>query len=218
MSDLKSRREFVAGLCSSGAVLATGSWMAAIGHAQTRGPARAVLARFPYRADLDRRLLGAFLEHLGRAIYTGVYEPGLEAGRRHRLPQGRARRSQGAGRADHAVSRAATSSPATTGSTASAPRTSARPFWSGRGTRSRRTSSAPTSSSSGASSWARSRCWASTSARVRPSRRSPTSSTATSTTAPSGATCAASTATSSRTTCGTGAWATRWTAPGRWAT
>src|SRR4030095_6545306 len=28
------------------------------------------------RADLDRRLLGAFLEHLGRAIYTGVYEPG----------------------------------------------------------------------------------------------------------------------------------------------
>ena len=25
---------------------------------------------------MDRRLLGAFLEHLGRAIYTGVYEPG----------------------------------------------------------------------------------------------------------------------------------------------
>jgi alpha-N-arabinofuranosidase len=25
---------------------------------------------------LDRRLLGSFLEHLGRAVYTGVYEPG----------------------------------------------------------------------------------------------------------------------------------------------
>ena len=32
--------------------------------------------RSPGRGDLDRRLLGSFLEHLGRAIYTGVYEPG----------------------------------------------------------------------------------------------------------------------------------------------
>ena len=76
MRDLSSRREFVAGLCRSGAALAAGSWMAAIGQAQTRGPARAVLQRVHYRADMDRRLLGAFLEHLGRAIYTGVYEPG----------------------------------------------------------------------------------------------------------------------------------------------
>ena len=29
----------------------------------------------PDRADFDRRLLGSFLEHLGRAIYTGVYQP-----------------------------------------------------------------------------------------------------------------------------------------------
>jgi alpha-N-arabinofuranosidase len=28
------------------------------------------------RSQLDRRTLGAFLEHLGRAVYTGVYEPG----------------------------------------------------------------------------------------------------------------------------------------------
>jgi alpha-L-arabinofuranosidase len=28
------------------------------------------------RADIDRRLFGSFLEHLGRAIYTGVYQPG----------------------------------------------------------------------------------------------------------------------------------------------
>ena len=26
--------------------------------------------------DLDRRLFGGFLEHMGRAVYTGVYEPG----------------------------------------------------------------------------------------------------------------------------------------------
>ena len=39
------------------------------------GPARAVINQARYRSELDRRLLGAFLEHLGRAIYTGVYEP-----------------------------------------------------------------------------------------------------------------------------------------------
>jgi alpha-L-arabinofuranosidase len=27
-------------------------------------------------ARIDDRLYGAFLEHLGRAIYTGIYEPG----------------------------------------------------------------------------------------------------------------------------------------------
>ena len=39
------------------------------------GPAKALVNSARYRADMDRRLLGAFLEHLGRAIYTGVYEP-----------------------------------------------------------------------------------------------------------------------------------------------
>ena len=76
MSPLPSRREFVAGLCRSGAALAAGSWLGSIGYAQARGPARAVLQRARYRSEMDRRLLGAFLEHLGRAIYTGVYEPG----------------------------------------------------------------------------------------------------------------------------------------------
>jgi alpha-L-arabinofuranosidase len=76
MRNLASRREFVAGLGRSGVALAAGSWLTAIGHAETVGPARAVLERTRTRSDLDRRLLGAFLEHLGRAIYTGVYEPG----------------------------------------------------------------------------------------------------------------------------------------------
>jgi outer membrane protein assembly factor BamB len=48
-----------------------------IGYAQAGpGSARAVIE--PPRASgaFDRRLLGSFLEHLGRAIYTGVYQPG----------------------------------------------------------------------------------------------------------------------------------------------
>jgi alpha-N-arabinofuranosidase len=75
MSTLR-RRDFVATLCRTSAALAAGSWLEGLGYAQGRGPARAVLQRSRYRSDLDRRLLGAFLEHLGRAVYTGVYEPG----------------------------------------------------------------------------------------------------------------------------------------------
>jgi alpha-N-arabinofuranosidase len=70
------RRAFLAGLGSAGAMLATGSWLEAIGYAQTRGPARAFVRSAPGRTDFDRRVFGSFLEHLGRAVYTGVYQPG----------------------------------------------------------------------------------------------------------------------------------------------
>src|SRR5512138_3570320 len=72
-----SRRRFLANLGGAGAMLATGSWLDAIGYAQTvRGSARALIQQPQVRADFDRRVLGAFLEHLGRAVYTGVYQPG----------------------------------------------------------------------------------------------------------------------------------------------
>jgi len=71
------RRRFLSGLGKAGALLATGSWLDAIGYAQaSRGPARALIQQPRIRADFDRRVLGSFLEHLGRAIYTGVYQPG----------------------------------------------------------------------------------------------------------------------------------------------
>jgi alpha-N-arabinofuranosidase len=70
------RRSFVASLGHAGAALAAGSLLESIGYAQvTRGPARVSIRPSRMRADLDRRVLGSFLEH-GRAIYTGVYEPG----------------------------------------------------------------------------------------------------------------------------------------------
>ena len=76
MSHTLSRRKFLEGLGKSGAALAAGSWLGSIGYAQTsRGPARTIINQALYRSDLDPRVLGAFLEHLGRAIYTGVYEP-----------------------------------------------------------------------------------------------------------------------------------------------
>ena len=71
------RRSFLAGLGRASAFVAAGSWMHRLGYQQVaRGPARAWLRRLPGRVDLDRRVLGSFLEHLGRAVYTGVYEPG----------------------------------------------------------------------------------------------------------------------------------------------
>ena len=70
------RRSFLSGLGSAGASVAAASWLQAIGYAQSSGPARAYLRRAPGRSEFDRRLFGSFLEHLGRAVYTGVYDPG----------------------------------------------------------------------------------------------------------------------------------------------
>jgi alpha-N-arabinofuranosidase len=72
-----SRRRFLAGLGQAGAALAASSWLESIGYAQAaRGPARALIQQSRVRTDFDRAVLGAFLEHLGRAVYTGVYQPG----------------------------------------------------------------------------------------------------------------------------------------------
>src|SRR6516162_9828655 len=71
------RRKFLAQLGASSAVLAASSWLGGLGYAQiAKGPARVIINQARYRSRLDRHLLGSFLEHLGRAIYTGVYEPG----------------------------------------------------------------------------------------------------------------------------------------------
>ncbi len=37
--------------------------------------------------EVDRRLFGSFVEHMGRCVYTGIYQPGHPIGRRRRLPQ-----------------------------------------------------------------------------------------------------------------------------------
>src|SRR5712675_2287861 len=70
------RRNFLADLGRYGAALTAGSWLSQLGYAATsKGPARVTINQARYRSVLDRRLFGSFLEHLGRAVYTGVYEP-----------------------------------------------------------------------------------------------------------------------------------------------
>ncbi|ACB75101.1 alpha-N-arabinofuranosidase [Opitutus terrae] len=75
---ITSRRQFVKQLVTSGAVLTAAPWLRSIGYAQNSRArvARTLIDQANIRSQLDRRLLGAFLEHLGRAVYTGVYEPG----------------------------------------------------------------------------------------------------------------------------------------------
>jgi hypothetical protein len=74
---MKNRRDFLKHMGLAGAGIAASSVFALPSYSQGAGrTARATLGLVAPRADFDRRLFGAFLEHLGRAVYTGVYEPG----------------------------------------------------------------------------------------------------------------------------------------------
>ena len=53
----------------------------------------------------DPRLFGAFVEHLGRCVYGGIYEPGHPDRGRERVPRRRARAGARARADDHALSR-----------------------------------------------------------------------------------------------------------------
>src|SRR5262245_28077273 len=70
------RREFLQ-RTAAGVVAAGGVW--ASGHVRAQnhaGPARVIVDPARSRVNIDRRLFGSFLEHIGRAIYGGIYEPG----------------------------------------------------------------------------------------------------------------------------------------------
>src|SRR5437763_16002945 len=77
---MSSRRRFLQQASTAGLVLSANSLYGRLLSAQT--PATADQTARIYMdsrrtiAALDRNLFGSFLEHLGRAIYEGVYEPG----------------------------------------------------------------------------------------------------------------------------------------------
>ena len=164
---------------------------------------------------IDDRIYSAFLEHLGRAVYGGIYEPGhktadedgfrgdvLELVRGLNAPLVRYPGGNFVSNYDWLDGVGPRETSARSGSTTP-------------GRRPRPTRSAPTSSSAGARRPAPSRCSRSTSARRASPKRSPCSNTATIPAAATGATCAARTARPSRTTSRSGASATRWTGRGR---
>jgi alpha-L-arabinofuranosidase len=76
-----SRRHFLqtasaAGVACSADLLFGGSLLAKAGRAATGGPARVYIDTRRTISPIDRNLFGSFLEHLGRAIYEGIYDPG----------------------------------------------------------------------------------------------------------------------------------------------
>src|SRR5689334_12402471 len=72
-----TRRQFLCRGLGAGAALATGTNLSRGVRADSGAarPARVIIDPARTRADLDRRLFGSFLEHIGRAIYGGIYEP-----------------------------------------------------------------------------------------------------------------------------------------------
>ena len=74
-----SRRQFLSGTVVAGASLAARfPWLANSTEAaqESTGPARVVIDPDRCISTLDRNIFGSFIEHLGRAVYEGIYEPG----------------------------------------------------------------------------------------------------------------------------------------------
>ena len=75
---MKSRREFVKTAAVAGAGLAANLGLARKAWSQGTNSATARIYLDTRRTigAVDRNIFGSFLEHLGRAIYEGIYEPG----------------------------------------------------------------------------------------------------------------------------------------------
>src|ERR1700741_3540858 len=77
----RSRRRFLREVATASAAVAANQLVSGFASAQTAtaqatGPVRLYVDTRRTRARLDRNVFGSFLEHLGRAIYEGIYDPG----------------------------------------------------------------------------------------------------------------------------------------------
>jgi len=72
------RRRFLQRAAAAGVAWSTNSLLGKVlfGKPSPPNPARVIVDRERTLAKLDPRVFGSFLEHLGRAVYEGVYEPG----------------------------------------------------------------------------------------------------------------------------------------------
>lgn len=71
-----SRRRFLKNAGQTTLAVAATSGMGRFAVAQGEGPTRIVIDSERQIGTISPRLYGSFLEHLGRAIYEGIYEPG----------------------------------------------------------------------------------------------------------------------------------------------
>ena len=71
------RRRFLNNAGMAGLAVTANSWLGCVARAEADSrTTRVVIDPSRRIAAVDHRLFGSFLEHLGRAIYTGIYEPG----------------------------------------------------------------------------------------------------------------------------------------------
>ena len=74
---LQSRRTFLKQASIAGTAIAASRWPGGRAVAQSGSAAARVFVDPAQKiAPLDRKVLGSFIEHLGRAVYGGIYEPG----------------------------------------------------------------------------------------------------------------------------------------------
>lgn len=72
-----SRRSFLKQAAMAGTALAANRWTTGFAFAQfASSPARVYIDPAQKIAPLDRYVFGSFIEHLGRSVYEGIYEPG----------------------------------------------------------------------------------------------------------------------------------------------
>src|SRR5947207_3164200 len=71
-----NRREFLRDATAAAATLAVQSSEAAHAQLGDRAGTRIIIDTDRRIAELDPRVFGSFLEHLGRAIYEGIYDAG----------------------------------------------------------------------------------------------------------------------------------------------
>jgi alpha-N-arabinofuranosidase len=72
-----SRRSFLKKTGQAGAGLAATAVLGKVGWAQTTAvPTHVIVDSARRISAIDRNIFGSFLEQLGRAIYTGIYDPG----------------------------------------------------------------------------------------------------------------------------------------------
>ncbi|MCU1242520.1 MAG: Alpha-N-arabinofuranosidase [Candidatus Acidoferrum typicum] len=76
----RSRRRFLREIAAAGVAVSANQVFGGLARAQTTAqvsePVRLYVDTRRIRATLDRNVFGSFLEHLGRAIYEGIYDPG----------------------------------------------------------------------------------------------------------------------------------------------
>ena len=191
---------------------------AALMAADAPKPARIKIDADRVIGTVDPRVFGNFVEHLGRCVYGGVFEPGSPLADENGYRKDVMEAAKRLGVAQIRWPGGNFVSPATTGRTASGRKRSARCGATTRGAQSSRTNSAPTSSCNTASGSAPSRTSASTPASAPSTKPATGSSIATSPITLTTPTCAAPTAATSHGTSRSGASATRLTGPGNWAT